>query len=87
MSMNTSTVIVYGDSFDVEYAYTKGLRGLLTLPNGDPGYPDEPPEVELESIHVEGSEIEFIDYLNEDFLLELIESIIELEADSAGDID
>ncbi len=31
----------------VKYKYTKGIRGVHTYPNGDPGYPDEEPELEL----------------------------------------
>ena len=31
----------------VEYTYFPGEKGVHTLPNGDPGYPDDYPEVEL----------------------------------------
>jgi len=29
---------------ELDYSYTPGRPGVLTLPNGDPGYPDEPPD-------------------------------------------
>jgi len=37
-------VIVEGE---VDYTITPGCKGCRTLPNGDPGYPDDPPEVEF----------------------------------------
>ncbi len=30
-----------------DYTIIPGCRGIRTLPNGDPGFPDDPPEVEL----------------------------------------
>ena len=34
----------------VNYKYYEGCKGCFTLHNGDPGYPPEPPEVEVLSI-------------------------------------
>jgi hypothetical protein len=34
----------------VQYDYYKGCDGLWTLPNGDPGYPPEPDELEIVDI-------------------------------------
>jgi len=31
----------------VEYTYIPGSEGLYAFPNGDPGYPPDPPEVEF----------------------------------------
>lgn len=34
----------------VYYNYSPGQKGCMHLRNGDPGYPDEPPEVEIEKV-------------------------------------
>ena len=36
----------------VEYAYTPGREAVMTLSNGDPGYPAEPEELEVTGIFV-----------------------------------
>lgn len=38
--------------FDIEYNYTPGTPDVLHLPNGDPGYPGDPPEVELGNVYL-----------------------------------
>lgn len=34
----------------IKGSHVPGVRGLRTLPNGDPGYPDEPAETEVEDV-------------------------------------
>ena len=38
---------------EVEYVYTPGCAAVMTLPNGDPGYPAEHPEVEVTGVFFE----------------------------------
>ena len=85
--MTIGTVIAFGDAWEVEYTFTKGIPGRHTLANGDPGYPEEPPEVEISSVKVDENDTELIDYINGELLSELRESIIEDETDSEGDVD
>lgn len=37
-------------TLDVEGHYSPGRPGRMYLRNGDPGYPDEPPEFEIERV-------------------------------------
>lgn len=40
----------YDGELFVEFSYYAGAEGKNYLSNGDPGYPDEPSEVEIESV-------------------------------------
>jgi hypothetical protein len=42
----------------VEYEYTPGRPGVHTLRNGDPGYPDEPAEVVILNVLVNGAMVD-----------------------------
>jgi len=46
----TMTTTIDDIEFEVEYNYAAGRPGVHTLSNGDPGYPDEPAEVEIQEI-------------------------------------
>ena len=80
------TLIYYGRTFSaeipvqvgdgevvvaVEYTYTRGSPAVLYQRNGDPGWPAEPPEVEILSATVAGEQLpkwfdaEASDYLHE----------------------
>ena len=37
----------------VECDYTPGCDAVMTLPNGDPGYPAEAPELEITAVYLE----------------------------------
>ena len=56
MSCSDTVEIVLEDAdgeeatYLVEYDYSPGCKGVRTLRNGDPGYPDEEPEVDITSI-------------------------------------
>ena len=51
--MRGSTYIEYkGIILEIEYDYTPGRPGVWTLPNGDPGYPSESPEMDIEAIKI-----------------------------------
>ena len=42
----------------VEFDFLRGAPGRWYMPNGDPGYPDEPDELEVNSIVIDGHEHE-----------------------------
>ena len=42
----------------VEFDFLRGAPGRWYMPNGDPGYPDEPDELEVNSIVIDGVEQE-----------------------------
>jgi hypothetical protein len=42
----------------VEYEYTPGRPGMRTLRNGDPGYPDEPAQVNIIQVLVNGAMVD-----------------------------
>lgn len=47
-------VMFFGLEFEVVASATKGSPGRMYLPNGDPGYPDEPGEFEMEEAYLSG---------------------------------
>lgn len=50
------------------YKYSPGRKGRQYMPNGDPGYPDEPPEIEVTCILVDGISIPRYWWNNDQFL-------------------
>jgi hypothetical protein len=54
MSHHCVTIEVHGVTMEVEYDYSPFLPGRWTLSNCDPGYPDEPAELEITSVLIEG---------------------------------
>ena len=62
---------------EVEYHYSPGRPGKFYMPNGDPGYPPDPAEVEVVNVTVGGDSIATLigDYLteNDDFLVDVEE--------------
>lgn len=56
--MKGITNITYkGIPLEVEYDFIPMRFGVWTLPNGDPGYPDEPAEMDIEAINLCGINI------------------------------
>jgi hypothetical protein len=51
----------------VEYTVTPGVKGCHTQRNGDPGWPDDPPECELET-----PTVTTITFAGEDFNFEVV---------------
>ncbi len=54
MTHHEVTIEVMGVEMQVEYDHSPFLKGKWTLSNGDPGYPDEPEEIEITSIEING---------------------------------
>jgi hypothetical protein len=67
-SKNIKTTVMLNDEQEtevkvtVEYDYTEGRPAVYTLKNGDPGYPEEPEELEITGIYdAAGTEYKFKD--------------------------
>ena len=54
MTHHEVTVEVMGVEMEVGYDHSPFLPGKWTLSNGDPGYPDEPEEIEITSVEING---------------------------------
>jgi hypothetical protein len=71
----------------VEIEYHSGRPGRWYMPNGDPGYPPEPDEIEILDVLVDGKPLEgieretVIDFLQDD------ENLWHLAGQMAGDIE
>jgi hypothetical protein len=48
--MSTCTVFYDDEEWTVDYDYSPGRPGVHTLRNGDPGYPDEPAELYVNTV-------------------------------------
>jgi DnaJ-class molecular chaperone len=44
-------------SVEVEFDYSPGRPGRMYMPNGDPGYPEEPEELVINKIAIEGEDV------------------------------
>ena len=64
---------VRGVEFEVEYCYSPFRPGCYYMNNGDPGYPDEPADVEIFSVSHKGTD--FTEFFT-DYLFELLEDEI-----------
>ena len=64
-----------GYNLIVHFDYSPGRPGVHTLPNGDPGYPDDPDELTIQAIEIEGDKtgIDLIGILEDCNALEGIE--------------
>ncbi len=65
MTIHISVVTIGDCSFDVAFTYSPGLPGRNFLPNGDPGYPEEPAEVEIIEIHPIGAQDDILEWLSD----------------------
>lgn len=58
----TVTINYRGLEFTVEGTYHKATRDVMYMPNGDPGYPGDPAEFDIDSIKL--GEVEMTDFLD-----------------------
>ena len=59
----------------VDYTYSAGRPGKMYLRNGDPGYPEEPAEVEIVNVWLYGLDVlQYLSDKNYDSLLDTITS-------------
>ncbi len=66
---------------EITFTYSPGRPAVMYLRNGDPGYPEEPAEVEITSLNIGGDTwIDLMsEYLteNDDFLIDAQEAVAE----------
>lgn len=63
----------------VDYGYYAGCPAKLYLRNGDPGYPAEPPEVEITKVLVKPNGDDISELLSADAIDKMCEAISERE--------
>lgn len=76
------------NEYDIEYNYSPPMAGRFYMNNGDPGYPDEPAEVEVTklSLTVYGQTLEFdYDQLPEKIQDDIYNQICDFESDRESD--
>lgn len=61
----TRDITYNGVTFEVEFNATPGSPGRMYLANGDPGYPEEPAEIEILSIKLEGNDQDLCELFSE----------------------
>ncbi len=57
----------------VDYTYSAGRPGKMYMPNGDPGYPDEPAEAEILNVWLYGLDV--LQYLTDNSYDSLLDTI------------
>ena len=57
----------------VDYTYSAGRPGKMYMPNGDPGYPEEPAEAEILNVWLHGLDV--LQYLTDKALNSLLDTI------------
>jgi hypothetical protein len=78
--MRTCTVFYDDEEWTVDYDYSPGRPGVHTLRNGDPGYPDDPPELSINAIRCGIWAIDF-DQLSEADQAYVEQQVIDYEDD------
>ena len=67
-------IVFRGIQLEIVYEFIKGREGKWTLDNGDPGYPDDPDELYIDSIYVGG--VNIFDLFTEKQIQEIEEQIL-----------
>ena len=80
MALGDSTVMV-------EYEYSPGRPGVHTLRNGDPGYPDEPAELAVLNVLVNGCMVDASECIAPAVIERWEQQIIDAEIETAQDYD
>lgn len=67
---------IFGEQeVDVSYTYSAGRPAVMYLRNGDPGYPEEPAELEVISVHCHGTALPHEMWDNESCLEVIIDEL------------
>jgi len=76
-----------GHELEVVYDYTPGRPGRAYMPNGDPGYPDDPPELEITAVYLNLPQVQLnlLDILDDLGALETIEGELWDNIDTEGE--
>jgi hypothetical protein len=70
---------------EVEYSYSPGTPDVRYLPNGDPGYPGDPAELEILKVTYDGENITFLFDGNDTFETLIADEVSALFADRNAD--
>lgn len=84
-SIQHKELTIAGITVDVDFYYYPGRPAVHYLPNGDPGYPEEFPEVDILHVWLEGTDIgDFLYALKGSEVLEdlLFEAMVDDEEDT-----
>ena len=77
-----STTVTIELEVEVEFDYTPGTEDVWYLPNGDPGYPGEAPELEVTKVYTRAKRgvkgiVDLTDCLTDDDIRAIEDDIIE----------
>jgi hypothetical protein len=76
-----SAIIEYAGLFwDVDYDYSPPVPGRQYLRNGDPGYPDDPEEIELLAVYTGEGDDDLLEFLSPATIEGLEDGISALES-------
>lgn len=64
--MTTEERDINGIPHAITYTLTEGGKGVHTLPSGDPGYPDDPDEIEIHKVVRCWGEVDVTEEMRED---------------------
>jgi hypothetical protein len=77
-----STTLTIELEVEVDFEYTPGTEDVMYLPNGDPGYPGEAPELEVTRVYARTKQgkpalVDLINCLTDDDIRAIEDDIIE----------
>lgn len=67
----SGTVIYKGVLLQIEFDHTPVIPEVWTLSNGDPGYPAQGGDFDIESVKLDGSDVEIFEFFSEEQLTEI----------------
>jgi hypothetical protein len=70
---------IAGDTVTLGFFYQPGSPGRMYMPNGDPGYPPDPEEFEIQEVWLRG--VDICPILSEEQIEDIASAAIELHAD------
>lgn len=80
--MNSSGYVTYkGIELEIDYYSTPYVPERLYLSNGDPGYPAEGGDFDVEGVRLLGSDVELIELFTDEQLSEIGNAFIEQNKD------
>ena len=87
-----STTVTIELEVEVDFDYTPGTPDVMYLPNGDPGYPGEAPELEVTRVYARTKQgkpmiVDLINCLTDDDVRAIEDGIIEGLGDEDPDYD
>ena len=78
-----STIPMDDIEFEVSYTYTPATPDVWYLPNGDPGYPGDPAEADIQSIKLWG--VDMLEAMPEKIFQQIYDRVLEEAAEYEPD--